>query len=187
MRGRLIPKVDLMNTNENLPKLPRPQIWDLWATIGFGVIIAIVFVVSQTVGAIVIGIIKINAGMMDPNSPTFASDIESNGILLAGAAITSAIVCIPLTFGAAALRKGEPVSAYLAFQKSKTRDLLFWLGASVVFIIASDLLTMLLGRPITPEFMDKTYQSAGGSSLFWIAIVVAAPLSEEIFFRGLLF
>ena len=35
--------------------------------------------------------------------------------------------------------------------------------------------------------MTETYQTAKYLPLFWIALVVAAPLVEELFFRGFLF
>jgi uncharacterized protein len=38
-----------------------------------------------------------------------------------------------------------------------------------------------------PEFMREAYATAEPLWLFWIALVVAAPLFEEVFFRGFLF
>jgi membrane protease YdiL (CAAX protease family) len=35
--------------------------------------------------------------------------------------------------------------------------------------------------------MLAAYQSAGFAPLLWLALVVAAPLAEEVFFRGFLF
>jgi membrane protease YdiL (CAAX protease family) len=44
-----------------------------------------------------------------------------------------------------------------------------------------------LGRPLVPPFMVRAYATAGFKPLFFFAIVVAAPLVEELFFRGFLF
>ena len=38
-----------------------------------------------------------------------------------------------------------------------------------------------------PTFMTESYRTAGVLPLFWLAIVVAAPLFEELFFRGFVF
>jgi membrane protease YdiL (CAAX protease family) len=57
----------------------------------------------------------------------------------------------------------------------------------LVFAIAWDGLTYLLDRPIIPEFMLRAYETAYFVPLLWLAIVIAAPLAEELFFRGFLF
>jgi hypothetical protein len=38
-----------------------------------------------------------------------------------------------------------------------------------------------------PDFMVDAYATAYFAPLFWLAIIVAAPLFEEVFFRGFLF
>ena len=49
-----------------------------------------------------------------------------------------------------------------------------------------DGLNILLGRDIVPEFMSIAYPSANPVWLLWVAVVFAAPLFEEMFFRGFL-
>ena len=41
--------------------------------------------------------------------------------------------------------------------------------------------------PVVPEVMIKIYRTAEVLPLLWIAIVIAAPVFEEIFFRGFVF
>ena len=62
-----------------------------------------------------------------------------------------------------------------------------WLAATLALAAASDGLTLLLERPLVPEFMLNIYQTAGVLPLFWLAIVVMAPVFEEVFFRGFMF
>ena len=45
---------------------------------------------------------------------------------------------------------------------------------------------MLFDQPVS-DWMMKTYETAQYLPLLWVAIVVAAPLIEELFFRGFLF
>jgi len=57
-------------------------------------------------------------------------------------------------------------------------------------LIGFDLLTVLVGRDVVPGFMREAYLSArnsGSLPLFFIAVVIVAPISEEIAFRGFLF
>jgi membrane protease YdiL (CAAX protease family) len=61
------------------------------------------------------------------------------------------------------------------------------LGATLLFVALSDSITLALGRPIVPEVMVKVYQSADSPLLLILAMVILAPLTEELFFRGFLF
>ena len=57
----------------------------------------------------------------------------------------------------------------------------------MLLIALSDALTVWLSRPIVPPFMVEAYRTAGFVPLFWLALIVAAPLAEETLFRGFLF
>ena len=57
-------------------------------------------------------------------------------------------------------------------------------------MISFDLLTLAFGRDVVPSFMREAYLSArlaGSLPLFFLAVVVVAPITEEIAFRGFLF
>jgi membrane protease YdiL (CAAX protease family) len=59
-----------------------------------------------------------------------------------------------------------------------------------VLLPLGDLSSWLTGRPIVPPFVMDAYRSARDSGTIWlfgIALVVAAPLAEEIVFRGFMF
>jgi membrane protease YdiL (CAAX protease family) len=62
-----------------------------------------------------------------------------------------------------------------------------WLLYLAIFLVASDILTLILSRPIVPPFMGDAYRTATFVPVLYVAIVVVAPIFEEIFFRGFLF
>ena len=79
------------------------------------------------------------------------------------------------------------VKEYLALNPLSWRAAARWCAALVGLVVLSDGLTILLHRAIVPEVMVQVYQTAGFPLLLWLAVVVAAPLAEETFFRGFLF
>ncbi len=80
-----------------------------------------------------------------------------------------------------------PLLEYLAVRRPSRNDLALGIGTLAVFIPVSDSLMYLSGRPIVPEFMVDAWQTAGFLPLLILALVVAAPVGEELFFRGFLF
>jgi membrane protease YdiL (CAAX protease family) len=111
-----------------------------------------------------------------------------------GAAITLVIaVSTPVEVGLLALfarRTGAGVADYLGLIWPRRGEVEFGFAALVAVIIAGNLLSWLLGRPIVTPFQVDIYTtaSAGGWLLWlWLAVVVATPIGEEILFRGFLF
>jgi uncharacterized protein len=90
----------------------------------------------------------------------------------------------------AARRPGWSVTEYLGLVWPSRRDAVTAFLILVPFLLGYDALTYLLGRDIVPPFQVDTYRSAraaGMLPLYWFALVVAAPVAEEIVFRGFLF
>ncbi len=158
--------------------------WGFWGTIGLTGGIAGGYLAAQTlVAAIYIGLSAALAQGKVPN----AKDLESNGLFLALATWASAPVGVGLAVLFAWLRRTLPVREYLALSWPRIGSTARWLGVLVVFVAASDSLTVWLDRPIVPEVMVDCYRHAGFLPLLWVALLVAGPLAEEFIFRGFLF
>jgi membrane protease YdiL (CAAX protease family) len=87
----------------------------------------------------------------------------------------------------AKVRGGRGVAEYLGFRPVSGKVLARWALPLLVLLVLSDALTVWLGRPVVPEFMQRVYQTAGFVPLLWLALLVAAPFAEETLFRGFLF
>lgn len=164
----------------------RKMVWGPWATAGFGIAVGIVFLLTQIVVMLIFAVLEyISNPQLDPLQ--LAEKLSENGLVLAVATCASAIVCVCLIFLIIKLRKGAAIKEYLALTPitGKTLFVLFVLTAG--FIILSDCLTDLLGRPIVPQYQVDVYRTSVWPIILFIAIVIAAPAIEEIFFRGFLF
>jgi uncharacterized protein len=90
-------------------------------------------------------------------------------------------------------RARHPVAEYLGLdRRPHLREVVFCLVSVTVLLVASDLLSWTIGHDLIPPFMVKVYEAtrdAGAPAvlLLLIAAVVAAPIGEEIMFRGFLF
>jgi membrane protease YdiL (CAAX protease family) len=103
------------------------------------------------------------------------------------------LVCNPVqvvTLGLAARMTGEDLLAYFALTVPRRRDLVIAAGGFAVLLLAMDLLTAALGRPVVSPFeldIHRTALAEGALVPLWIGLLVAAPVGEEILFRGFLF
>ena len=166
-------------------ELVEPRPWGPWATLGWGLLAAVVWFSVQM--AIVVVFVAV-AFARDPKQDmeALSIELEHNGLLLSVATLLAAPAALAMCAGAAWLRR-YPVLEYLAVVRFSGRDLAIALLCLALFIPVSDGLMYLSGRPIVPEFMVDAWHTAGFLPLLVVALVVAAPLGEELFFRGFLF
>jgi CAAX protease family protein len=179
-----------MNTDHELalrPPMGGPYgNWRLVGTVAWGLGVGLLFVVIQTIATLVV----VLRGETDVGEDKILALLEAgadDGFALSMATFASTLICVPVLIGIAMLKKDSDVRDYFALKPVSTRSLMPWLGILALFIVVSDALTVVLGRPVVPEFLSAAYSSAGSLPLLWVALVVAAPLFEEMFFRGFLF
>lgn len=166
--------------------------WGPWATLAWGLLWGGVFVATNVAVAVVYIIVHVALEQAGAERPAgfesgFASltDGGTDGLLLALSTIAAAPFCLATLWIAARLR-GPNVAAYLGLGPLPGATLR-WFAVLVIYVVLADGLTWLAGRPLVPDFMWESYRTAGWLPLLLVALVVAAPLTEETFFRGFLF
>jgi len=159
--------------------------WGFWQTVGWGAIIACAYLAVQLI-VVLVYVIGFTVAHKS-GSPPSINEIESSGMIMAVAVILCVPVVVGLSILFAQLRKGPAVRDYLGWHWPTLRQFTGWTLGSIIFMVASDCLTVVLGRPIVPEVMVDVYRSTSFLPLLWFGLVIAAPLSEEILFRGFLF
>ncbi len=160
--------------------------WGIWVTIGFSLVIITCFLLVQTLS------VGLFAAIVQNNNPDldfeeFSISLQTDGFLIAIVTCATTVTAVGLIALFASLRKGTTLRAYLHLYPVSAKTLCTWVGVALVFAVAWDGLTYLLDRAVIPEFMLRAYVTAYFVPLLWLAIVIAAPLAEELFFRGFLF
>ena len=162
-----------------------PAHWGFWGTILWGALVGILFYLVQ--GGVFLGfIVARNPRLTEPDLPRLVAEATSNGTLLAYATFATTLICGALVIGIVKLKKRSNLRNYLALQRVTWATLLKWIGLMIGFAVLSDLITILVGRPLVPPFMLSAYATASPVWILWVALLVAAPLFEEPFFRGFL-
>ncbi|MEI9477477.1 MAG: type II CAAX endopeptidase family protein [Deltaproteobacteria bacterium] len=160
----------------------KPSPWGLRATLGFSALIVLANLASGVMAAV--GFV---AFTQNPYLEKDPSQLAFNGTLVTLSILISAPVILGLTLIFANLRRGLALKDYLGLHEVDWKQVVKWLLVLFFFAGASDLITLLLKRPVVEQFMFNIYSTATSKPLLWTALVIAAPVSEEIFFRGFLF
>jgi membrane protease YdiL (CAAX protease family) len=111
---------------------------------------------------------------------------QYNGQLLAVATLAATFICVPLILLAARLVSRGRVRELLGLRMPTAKSALGWFVAMAALIAVIDGLTWVSGRELVPLFMRQAYLTVQSPILFWLALLIAAPLNEELLVRGLL-
>ena len=160
--------------------------WGLWATLGFSAIVFGTFLALQLLTVIAfVSLAKAQHPELDLEG--YAKSLPSNGLCIAIMVIVAGVICTPLTLLFTRLRKSISVTNYIGFKEPSKREWVQWLLILAAFLLLSDGVSFLLHQPMIPPFMVDAYKTASSLPTLLLAIIVVAPIFEEIFFRGFLF
>ena len=173
-------------------KMPEPgntlnrRVWGPWSTAGFGLVVGIGLFITTLIMIGVFVVVRIISGSaLGPLQ--LVETLTTDGLFLAISTFLTAIVCVGLITIFIKIRRGATIVEYLGFKTITRKTILVSLAIITGLIILSDCLSLILGKPLSPEFMVDAYNTSVWPVLLWVALVIFAPAFEESFFRGFLF
>jgi uncharacterized protein len=152
------------------------KVWGIWATLAFAIL---AFVLGQAMGFAVLSMIKsIDPGRVDTDGAAVAIyTLISNPV-----EIVTLVLAIQLL--------GTDAREYLGLDVPQPRDIAIAVAALAAAIAVADTVTLALGKDMVPPFqveLHRTAREEGSLPWLWLAIIVAAPVGEELLFRGFMF
>jgi membrane protease YdiL (CAAX protease family) len=119
------------------------------------------------------------------NARTFTYD----GVVITMGTLASVPVQITVLAFAARLRRWSPAN-YFSLNKPRRGEIVFAVLCIIAINVGFDTLLYVSGRDLVPLFQVEAYQSAKDAG--WLiglllAIIVVAPIGEEVAFRGFLY
>jgi membrane protease YdiL (CAAX protease family) len=181
--------VDGMNSTTAACGPSEPAQLRAWGTSGW---MMAIFLSGQPVGIFVVWALM-NTGRLriaDLDGSSFVG-VFSDGFALALSVIAAAPVQLAVLAWAAS-RRGRDLRSLLALRAVPTlRTAAVGLAALIALTAAGDGIATWTGRPTVSSFQTDLYASAAhtgkltGLAALWLAMVVCAPVVEELLFRGL--
>jgi uncharacterized protein len=174
--------------------IPEKRVWGAWPTVGFTLVILAVFFVAQGIVVMfpVIGslIDQMGAGVAQPDEIFELIMDELNaklGLWQSIATIVSGIIGTALILVFIRARKGPGITEYLGLKKISIKAVLASIGITIAYLGLATLLETLLGVQNEETIINQIYDTSISPLLFWIAVIIFAPLFEEALFRGFMF
>ncbi len=112
---------------------------------------------------------------------------ERMGDLVALGVIFSSIPCTILVLLILGRTRGISPRSWLALVPVRPAALLGWVAFAFILLQLADLVTVELGRSPVPPVMETIIETTRYTTLLWFALVIAAPVFEEVLFRGFLY
>jgi CAAX protease family protein len=156
---------------------PPTQPWGYFATLGWALLAAAVSIIAAVAAL----------ALWYPNRFTSAADLD---IEVVGVTSLAAVAAEFAVLALAARLARWPVAGYLGLTLPSRREAAIGLASVAALVLALDGMTYLLGREVVTQFQIDLYRnasSAGALLVLLFAIVIAAPVGEELMFRGFLF
>ena len=164
---------------------PEPRPWGPWATLGLSLAVYLMFLVGQ--GAVIAAFLMPElAGRPDADLQS-VNDLLGQGDVVLSALVVSGALGTALVLLFARMRPGLTAWDYLNLVPVGLKTLLAWLGLTVIVLALYHLLSMVVKPQDVSHMYLRLYETASHPALFWLAIVIVAPVFEELFFRGFMF
>jgi membrane protease YdiL (CAAX protease family) len=152
--------------------------WGVWATLGW---LVVAFLLSAI--AAIVGYSLWLQGRPPPDSKTF------DGMVVAIGAIVSVPVQVLVLAFAARLR-GWDAPTYLGLTMPRRGEIIVAVACVIALELVLSFLLLITGNDLVTPFQVEAYRTAReAGALLWllVAIVIFAPVGEEIAFRGFLY
>lgn len=155
---------------------PAPRPWGAWATFGWAVL-------ATALGQVVATLALLGYDTDGDLTVRYTGPVVALATLILNPVQIAVVV-------AAARRTGMTARDYLALVPFRGHDLVLGVLTAALLAAAIAAYAVVTGRALVTPFQIDTYVTT--PSVFWLvllalAIVVVAPLGEEIIFRGFMF
>jgi membrane protease YdiL (CAAX protease family) len=147
-----------------------------------------IYFVTQALVALVLVAAAIVIGGQAPSDTQTLINIGRSGLLNGLVVLISVSLSLPAVYLLAAKVGRQPFGVTIRWRPPER--LPTWAGAIIALVAGGllDALTLALGKPLVSSTQIDLYRGSLPSvALVSVAVVVAAPVMEEILFRGLLY
>ncbi len=168
-----------------VPEHVNPRAWGFWGTVLWGLVVFAAMFVGQI--AVVLFFAFVRGGAFDQAAMIRAVAGSGTTISLSVIAGLPAVL-VALWFAIRFTRVS--FADYLALHWTSWRNVAVGVIGLAALVAGWDLLSRAIGKEVSPDFMTDVFKSARADDAVWLLVLAfcaAAPITEELFARGLLY
>ncbi len=159
--------------------------WGLWGTVLWGLVVVLsIFIVQTVVLSVYVGFRY--GAQSQSDIMVILETLSQDGLATSIVTIATFVVCSTVLFIVIKLKQGTTIAKYLALRFTSFRTSVLWFFLFLAIMYGLHLVTSFFGAKPEMEYVKNIYASAQYFWLLAVAIVIAAPIFEELFFRGFL-
>lgn len=156
--------------------------WGFWATLGLSLLVLLLF------GLITVAAVVAQVFLADwLGSTADPAALMGEGLLICIASISGGLAGLAAVAGLVRLRGRGLLCDYLALHPVAWRTFLLWLGLTAATVLLYHVFAWIAEPQNVAGYYLQIYEGTPYPVLFWLALVVVAPLFEEVFFRGFMY
>jgi hypothetical protein len=164
--------------------IPR-RIWGLWGTVLWGLVVFAAMFVGQ-IAVVLFFALERGNGI---NQAAMIHAVAGSGTAISLSVIAGLPAVLLALWLAIRITRTSFVD-YLALRWTSWRNVVLGIVGLVVLVAGWDLLSRGIGKEVSPDFMIDVFKSARAADALWLLVLAfcaAAPITEELFARGLLY
>jgi len=162
------------------------QVWGFRGTFLWGLVILLAFALGQVIPLLAYMFVE-DMSISLESFNAFGKTVTRDAFLLFLSAMGGMFFVVPVVLGIAKLKKGSTLKAYFGLNGFTLKVLGLAILGFMVLQFTTGLLIEAMGAKEIPNFMmNLEYPTLRDKIFLLIAVVVAAPIVEEIVFRGFL-
>jgi CAAX protease family protein len=174
------------DANVTTVEKPVKTVWGGWGTLGFSLLMGMGILVAQ--GVLTFAYVIGNYGKeLILDSVVLMETLLSDSMFIVLSLALQAIVGVGLILGFIAARKNATVKDYLALHKISWKTTGLTLVITLVLLSVMSFTEQFFNLSDETDFIMDAFLDSSFPILLVIAVVIMAPLFEELFFRGFLY
>jgi uncharacterized protein len=163
-----------------------PRVWKFWATLGWSLLLYIAMTAAAAIGIVLaLNWYGIDISVAEADRAAFLND----GIVVATTSLSGTLPVLAVIWLAVRLAR-QKFADYLALRLPSARHAAIGLGGIIALMAMIDATSKLVGRPVVPQVLIDGVRSAADHhalGFFTLALVMTAPITEELAFRGFIY
>lgn len=176
-------QVAVRHEERTLEDKPTRGPWGAVATLLLTLVVGVGFLIAQ----IALMIPYLGATLAEWSFDAFrkaAPALAGDGFFLGLSELASGATALALILLFIRIRRGPRVKEYLALYIVRLRTVLLWILFTFLLGVGLEVSSQLTAHDSVPRWMLEIFASAGSLPVLIFAVVVVAPIAEEVVFRG---